>query len=229
MSALPVSPVVVKVCCIASVAEARLAVAQGARVLGLVSAMPSGPGVITDDVAAEVAAWAAAQAQAPAPETFLLTSRTTAQGIAEQHRRVRSTALQLVDELPPAELQALRTLCPGVRLVQVVHVLGEASVAQALAAAPFVDALLLDSGNPHLAVKELGGTGRTHDWATSRRIRDAVAPLPLFLAGGLHAGNVAEALATVRPHGLDLCSRVRQAGTLHSGLLADFMAAVRAA
>jgi phosphoribosylanthranilate isomerase len=214
---------VVKICCIASTAEAQLAVAHGAAVLGLVSAMPSGPGVVDEATIAAVAA-----ATPPPTETFLLTARTTAEAIAAQHAVVRTTALQLVDHVPHAELRRLRVLCPGVRLVQVVHVTGPASVDEAVAAAPLVDALLLDSGNPNLAVKELGGTGRVHDWATSRRIRDAVFPLPLFLAGGLRADNVAQAIRTVQPHGLDLCSSVRSQGRLDAGLLRRFMDAVRA-
>ncbi len=170
-----------------------------------------------------------AAAVAPPTETFLLTPRTRAEAIAAQHREAGTTALQLVDHVPHDELRRLRTLCPGVKLVQVIHVLGEASIAEAVAVATFVDALLLDSGNPHLAVKELGGTGRRHDWATSRRIRDAVWPRPLFLAGGLRADNVAEALATVLPHGLDLCSSVRSDGRLDALKLQAFFAAVQAA
>jgi phosphoribosylanthranilate isomerase len=215
--------VVVKICCIASVEEAHMAVAAGAGALGLVSAMPSGPGVISDALVAQIAA------AVPLPtDTFLLTARTTADTIAAQHAAARTTTLQLVDHVPHAELQRLRTLRPGVKLVQVIHVTGEASVAEAQAAAPFVDALLLDSGNPALAVKQLGGTGRTHDWRLSRLIRDAVWPLPLYLAGGLHAGNVAEAITRVQPHGLDLCSRVRTEGRLDAAKLGAFMAAVRA-
>lgn len=214
----------VKICCIADVDEAMLALAHGAAVLGLVSAMPSGPGVISDEEAARIAA-----AVAPPVETFLLTSRTGATAIAEQHRRVRTSALQLVDHVPHDELKALRALCPQVKLVQVIHVLGEASIAEAEAVAPLVDAILLDSGNPRLAVKELGGTGRVHDWRLSRRIRDAVSPLPLFLAGGLNAANVAEAVRTVRPFGVDLCSGVRSGGVLDAGRLAAFFAALRAA
>ena len=110
-----------------------------------------------------------------------------------------------------------------------VHVTGPAAVDEAVAAAPFVDAILLDSGNPKLQVKELGGTGRTHDWRLSRRIRDAVHPLPLWLAGGLREANVGDAIAAVRPHGLDLCSSVRSGGRLDAARLAAFMAAVRAA
>ena len=216
---------VVKICCIASVQEARMAVAAGAGALGLVSAMPSGPGVIEEALIGEIAAWV--RRESPAVDTFLLTSRNTAEAIAEQHRRLRTTTLQLVDHMSVDELQRLRRLCPDARLVQVIHVRGDDSLDEARAAAPWVDALLLDSGNPALAVKELGGTGRTHDWATSRRIRDAVDPKPLFLAGGLHADNVRQALAAVQPHGLDLCSKVRTQGRLDEVKLRAFMAAVR--
>jgi phosphoribosylanthranilate isomerase len=214
----------IKVCCIASVAEAELALAAGAAALGLVSAMPSGPGVIADTTIAAIAA-----AVPPAVQTFLLTARTDAETIAAQHAAAGTTTLQLVDHVPHAELRRLRLLRPQARLVQVIHVTGAAALDEALAVAPFVDAVLLDSGNPGLAVKELGGTGRTHDWRLSRRIRDAVAPLPLYLAGGLHATNVAEAMARVQPYGLDLCSSVRSAGRLDAAKLHAFVAAVRAA
>ena len=217
---------IVKICCIASVEEALLAIGAGARALGLVSAMPSGPGVIGDEAIAEIAA--AVRKHAPDADTFLLTPRTRAEAIAEQHAAAGATTLQLVDHVPHDELRRLRALRPQARLVQVVHVRDTDSLDEARSAAPFVDALLLDSGNPTLAVKELGGTGRTHDWALSRRIRDAVHPVPLFLAGGLHAGNVGEAIATVRPHGLDLCSKVRTEGRLDGAKLEAFMAAVRA-
>jgi phosphoribosylanthranilate isomerase len=223
-----VSPIV-KICCIASVEEAFAAIDAGAAALGLVSAMPSGPGVIGDEAILRIAAAVAARAGAMPVDTFLLTARTDAAAIAEQHAAAGTTTLQLVDHVPAAELRRLRTLRPGAKIVQVIHVTGPASVDEARAAAPFVDALLLDSGNPTLAVKELGGTGRTHDWATSRRIRDAVWPLPLYLAGGLSPDNVLEAITTVAPHGLDLCSSVRSDGRLDAAKLRRFFAAVAAA
>jgi len=213
-----------KICCIASVDEAMLAIAAGADALGLVSAMPSGPGVIDEAAIAEIAALVAERSTRPV-QTFLLTARQSAADIAAQQRRCGTTTLQLVDAVPHDELRRLRELLPGVPLVQVIHVVGEASLAEALAVAPFVDALLLDSGNPALAVKQLGGTGRTHDWAISRRIRDEVG-LPLYLAGGVHAGNAAAAVATVQPFGLDLCSSVRRDGRLDAELLRDFVQAL---
>lgn len=216
----------VKVCCISSHEEADAALAAGAHALGLVSAMPSGPGVIDEALIAAIAAQVALQR--PDVQTFLLTSQTSAAAIVAQHQRCRTTTLQLVDHVPPPELARLRTALPGVRLVQVVHVTSEASLAEAMAAAPLVDAILLDSGNPAAAVRELGGTGRTHDWAVSRRIREAVAAQgkPLYLAGGLNAGNAADAVAAVLPFGLDVCSGVRQDGRLHAGRLAAFFDAL---
>jgi phosphoribosylanthranilate isomerase len=134
--------------------------------------------------------------------------------------------LQLVDAVADEDLKQLRTELPDLKLVQVINVTGPASVDEALAASPRVDALLLDSGNPQLAVKQLGGTGRTHDWAYSRAIVDR-SPMPVWLAGGLNAGNLGAAIEAVRPYGIDLCSSVRSDGRLNAGKLAAFMAAVR--
>lgn len=213
----------VKVCCIASLAEAELAIAAGASAIGLVSAMPSGPGVIDERSIAAIVA------RVPASiETFLLTARTDAASILEQHRVCRTSVLQLVDRVPHDQLRRLRNGLPRIKLVQAVHVGGQESVAEALAVAGLVDALLLDSGNPALPVKELGGTGRIHDWSISCWIRDAVA-VPIYLAGGLNESNVGSAIAAVQPFGVDLCSGVRTSGRLDAGKLRRFFAAVAAA
>ena len=208
----------IKICCMASREEARLAISAGASAVGLVSAMPSGPGPIADSLIADIAA-----VVPPPIATFLLTCRQDADSIIEQHSLCRTSTLQLVDSMAPAELEKLRARLPGIRLVQVIHVGGEESIDEARMIAPFVDALLLDSGNQKLAVKELGGTGRVHDWRISRRIRDAV-DVPLFLAGGLNAGNVAAAVAAVQPHGVDVCSGVRTDGKLDAAKLRAFVA-----
>jgi phosphoribosylanthranilate isomerase len=210
----------VKICCIQSPAEASLAIVCGASALGLVSAMPSGPGVIDEESIARIA-----DIVPPDVSTFLLTSEHSPEAIISQQRRCRVTTLQLCHHLPATVYPALRQALPGISLVQVVHVLGLESVDYALAAAPQVDALLLDSGNPALPIPQLGGTGRTHDWSLSRRIREA-AGVPVYLAGGLHAGNVARAIAQVEPFGLDVCSGVRTADQLDPDKLRAFFAAI---
>lgn len=211
----------VKICCIQSVEEAQRAIRAGASALGLVAEMPSGPGVIAEARIAEIAA------RVPPPvATFLLTSLQEPEAIIAQQRRCGTNTLQLCDRLSPEARAVVREALPGVKLVQVVHVTGGDALAEAREAAKHADALLLDSGNPALDTKELGGTGRTHDWAVSRRIREA-ASVPVFLAGGLRAENVAEAMRQVRPFGLDLCSGVRTDGALDEEKLRDFFAAVR--
>lgn len=209
-----------KVCCISSLEEARIAVAAGADAVGLVSSMPSGPGVIAESLIAEIAA-----STPPPVATFLLTSLTDAAAIAEQHARCRTTTIQLVDHVAPDELLRIRRFLPGVKLVQVIHVCGPSSVGEAIAASSLVDALLLDSGNPSAAVKELGGTGRVHDWSVSAQITSAVAK-PVFLAGGLTPENVRSAISAVRPFGLDICLGVRENGGLSASKLRAFVTAV---
>jgi phosphoribosylanthranilate isomerase len=213
----------IKICCIQSAAEARLAIAEGADALGLVGAMPSGPGPIDD---AEIAAIGAVVP--PPVATFLLTSETAAEAIIAHARRCRTSALQLVDRVAPADFAKLRAALPGIKLVQVIHVGGEEQVAEARASAPFVDALLLDSGRPRDAVRVLGGTGRTHDWAISRQIVRAVA-CPVFLAGGLRPDNVRAAVEAVRPFGVDVCTGVRTDYRLDPAKLQAFVSAVEVA
>jgi phosphoribosylanthranilate isomerase len=210
----------VKICCISSVEEAHLATHYGADALGLVSAMPSGPGPILEERIASIVA-----AVPPLVSTFLLTSRQDPASIVAQQKRTRVDTLQLVDRVEPECYRELRAALPGVRLVQVIHVTGPEAVEEAVNVAPQVDALLLDSGNPSAPVKELGGTGRTHDWTVSARIRKAV-DIPVFLAGGLSVENVREAFERVRPFALDLCSGVRTGGQLDEEKLARFLAEV---
>jgi len=198
----------IKICCISSVAEAAMAVRYGASALGLVSSMPSGPGVIAEETITEIAATVP-----PGVATFLLTSECDAGSIIAQQRRTRVNTIQLCDTVEPGCHAQLREALPGIALVQVIHVTGEESIAEAVTMAEQVNALLLDSGNQKLAVKELGGTGRRHDWRISRRIVQSVR-IPVFLAGGLNPDNVASAIKEVRPYGLDVCSGLRTQGTL---------------
>jgi phosphoribosylanthranilate isomerase len=210
-----------KVCCMGSVEETRLAVRYGAAAVGLVAEMPSGPGVIPEPLIAEIAATVP-----PSVGSFLLTSHQHVHAIIEQQRRCRVNTLQIVDRLEEGRYDDLRMALPGVSIVQVIHITGEEAFAEACRAAEEgVDGLLLDSGDQRLDVKLLGGTGRTHNWAISRRIREAVT-VPLFLAGGLRPENVAEAIQAVRPFGVDVCSGLRTNGRLDEGKLAEFFETV---
>ncbi|HWP42778.1 MAG TPA: phosphoribosylanthranilate isomerase [Blastocatellia bacterium] len=204
----------VKICCISSIEEAWMAIEHGASALGLVSEMPSGPGVIDEELIARIA-----RVVPPMISSFLLTCKQDVPSIIAQHRRCRTNTIQICDRLETGSYDELREALPGIALVQVIHVTGEESIGEAALAAPHVDAILLDSGNQRLAVKELGGTGRTHDWSISRKIRDAI-DKPLFLAGGLRPDNIREAIRAVEPFGIDVCSGVRTSGVLDRQKLA---------
>jgi phosphoribosylanthranilate isomerase len=210
----------VKICCIANEAEAAMAISFGASAIGLVGAMPSGPGPISDDDI-----WRIARTVPPPIGTFLLTSEQTSNGILEHHFRTLTNTIQIVDELPERDYGNIRAVAANIKLVQVIHVRGEESVDEAAELAEQTDAILLDSGNPTLEVKELGGTGRCHDWQISRRIVETCGK-PVFLAGGLNAGNVREAIDMVQPFGVDLCSGVRTFGKLDPVRLEAFFRAV---
>jgi phosphoribosylanthranilate isomerase len=213
----------VKICCISSVEEAALAIQYGAHALGLVSEMPSGVGVIPDARIREIA-----ETIPPGVSSFLLTARLDPEAIIAHQREARVNTIQLVDRVSLPALRKLRSSLPGVSLVQVIHITGPDAIADAASVAPLVDALLLDSGTPDGPVRELGGTGRVHDWEISAQIVADV-ECPVFLAGGLRPDNVAQAIRQVRPFGVDVCSALRPHGPLNEQLLASFFKAVRGA
>jgi phosphoribosylanthranilate isomerase len=206
----------VKICCISSIEEASLAIKYGASALGLVGEMPSGPGVISDAEIQEIA-----KTVPPPIATFLLTSQTSASGIIEHHKKVQTNTIQIVDELRNGTYQEIKETLPSVKIVQVIHVIDDKSVDEACELAELVDSILLDSGNPNLQIKELGGTGRVHNWDLSRKIVENCGK-PVFLAGGIKAENVCEAYEKVQPFGFDLCSSVRTDGKLDERKLEEF-------
>jgi phosphoribosylanthranilate isomerase len=209
----------IKICCINSINEAKLAISFGASAIGLVGKMPSGPGPIEDKLIASII-----KTVPPPIATFLLTSETTAENIIAHQQRVHSSTIQIVDALTERNYKQIREQLPSIKLVQVIHVIDESSVGEAIELSEEVDALLLDSGNPKLTIKELGGTGRVHNWDLSKEIVRQ-SKVPVFLAGGLNPTNLAAAIETVQPFGIDVCSGLRTDGNLDEEKLDAFFKA----
>ncbi len=207
----------IKICCISSISEALTAIRLGADAIGLVGRMPSGPGPIPDSLINQIA-----RSVPPPVGTFLLTSETSADEIIKHHRRTNTNTIQIVDLLSAGTYSQIKDALPSVKIVQVIHVIDSKSVDLAVSLSERVDALLLDSGNPNLRVKELGGTGRTHDWKLSRQIRDN-SKCPVFLAGGLNPDNVKKAIGEVQPFAIDICNGVRTNGALDEHKLSAFI------
>jgi len=199
---------IIKICCISNIEEANLAIKMGASALGLVSEMPSGPGVISMEDIKLIAA------SVPPPiATFLLTSKQSVADIIEQHKYCRTNTIQICDNLKLGTHKDLKNALPGIAIVQVIHVTGEESILEAMTIQNDVDAILLDSGNQSKQIKELGGTGRTHNWEISNKMRK-ILDIPIFLAGGINPENITQAINQVHPFGIDLCSGVRTDGKL---------------
>jgi len=206
----------VKICCISSLEEAQMAIDAGASILGLVGKMPSGPGIIKDSLIAKIAKFTPKNI-----ETFLLTSETTTKTIIAHYNKVKTTSIQIVDAITDGTYLEIRKELPHVKIIQVIHVLDDSSINEAIEISHLVDSLLLDSGNPTLQIKTLGGTGNIHNWKLSKKIVKKV-NIPVFLAGGLNPQNVKEAIHKVNPYGLDLCSGVRTNEMLDSLKLKAF-------
>ena len=206
----------VKICCISSIQEAKMAIENGANILGLVGPMPSGPGIISNEKIAEIA-----QSVPTHIDTWLLTSETSAEKIIAHHKLVNTTAIQIVDKLKREEYQKIREALPVTKLVQVLHVLDESAINEAKGIANHIDYILLDSGNPYGDLKTLGGTGNVHNWEISKKVVNSVA-VPVFLAGGINSSNVVAAIHEVQPFGIDLCSGVRTENRLDTTKLKSF-------
>ena len=210
----------VKVCCVASAVEARLAVGLGADAVGLVGHMPSGPGVIGVAAAAQIAKEVPGGA-----DTFLLTSAMRASEIVKDLAVCPASAVQIVRHIDPGEYPELIETAPQVRRIQVVHIEDEGALDLLAVYEPFVDAFLLDSGKTFGADQQFGGTGATHNWTISRRFVERT-HIPVYLAGGLNSTNVFEAITQVRPYGVDLCTGVRTDDQLDPAKLEAFMSEV---
>jgi phosphoribosylanthranilate isomerase len=210
----------IKICCISSIDEAKLAIGIGADAIGLVARMPSGPGPIDDELIKDIV-----QDIPPPVATFLLSCEQSSSEIINHARKTGTNTVQLVDELTEGEYDHIKRELPFLRIVQVIHVTGEDSINQAIKIQDEVHAILLDSGNPKAGIKILGGTGNIHNWEISREIVREVT-VPVFLAGGLNAGNVKKAINVVRPYGVDVCSGVRTDGQLDAEKLNAFVAQV---
>ena len=194
-----------------------MAIGAGADALGLVSTMPSGLGVISNERILEIT-----QMIPPSIDAFVLTTLDNSWDLIDLIRKVRNRTIQLVDRLNTGNYLEIRASIPCVKIVQVIHVQDETAIEKAIRVESYVDAVLLDSGNPDLPIKELGGTGRTHNWDISKEIVDSI-ETPVFLAGGLNPENIGEAIEKVRPFGVDVCNGVRTDGKLDGEKLRKFI------
>ena len=123
---------------------------------------------------------------------------------------VRPDVLHVVArEIEPEDCAWIRQRIAPVMLLRAIAVRAGETLTEADAHQTCLDYLMLDSGakGPPYA----GATGETHDWSISRTVVER-SRVPVILAGGLSAENVADAIATVRPWGVDSFTHTDVAG-----------------
>ena len=188
----------VKICGITREEDLAAAVAAGADAVGFLVGVPSSPRNLT----LERAETLLGQVPVFVP-SVVVTAPKNINGLAEICERLKPTAIQIHGK-KNFNASEVRDQIRHTRLIKTVYVTEDALNKTSIEELKAFDAVLLDS----FSKGQYGGTGRVHDWNLSKQIREAVAPLPLILAGGLKPENVKEAIQTVQPYAVDVASGV---------------------
>ncbi len=205
----------IKICGITRLEDARLCAAWGADYLGFIQ-YPESPRYVAPEVAREIIQWLYG------PQTVGVFVQTPPEEINRIAAEAGFDLVQVHGDISPEACAAIER--PVIRAIQVRH---DASAEQLEALMePFRDVVayfLLDTYHTDL----WGGTGESFNW---RVARDLAGRYPIFLAGGIRAENVLEAIQTMRPYAIDLSSGVEEApGIKDPALLEAFFERVQEA
>ena len=213
----------VQIAGVSSLEEAIALERAGADALGFTLRLPTG----THDELTEAKARSIIAALPPFVTSVAITYVDTGRDAVDLCRYLGVGALQLHGKFGGRDLELVRAALPHLKLIRVVHVTGPEALAAARALERRVDAIILDTYDP--VSGRHGATGKTHDWELSRRIVAAVGT-PVILAGGLTPGNVADAIRTVHPWGVDVHTGVEDPdGRRNFGKMRAFIERAKAA
>jgi len=189
----------VKICANRSVEDAKMSIAFGADVIGiLVGQEHTSDDFVDKFKAREIATFAKGKC-----DVSLVTHLTNAKEIIELTKFIGNNTIQLHSDISEDEVLLIRKELPNVKLVRLIHVSSDGKICTDYQKMKYVDFYLLDSFN--LKTNQVGGTGLTHDWNKSRKLI-SILNKPTFLAGGLNPNNVKEAIKLTRPYGVDVNS-----------------------
>ncbi len=187
----------VKICGNKRVEDALQAIRLGADAIGLlVGQEHASRDFITPALAASIA-----RQLPPFCAIVLATHINSVKEVLQLANFIGVNALQLHGDSTPEDIIQIRKNLPNIKIIKSVHVVDNKSTGAVGKYIGVVDAILLDTIN--LKTKQIGGTGKTHDWNISRKIVEEY-DIPIVLAGGLSPDNVAEAVKFVKPYGVDV-------------------------
>ncbi len=188
----------VKICGLTREEDLAVAVAAGADAVGFIVGVPSSPRNLTLEMAEMLLS------QVPIfVDSVVVTAPKSIKQLVEVCEGLKPSAIQIHGK-EPLDSSEIREKIKDTRLIKTVYVTEDALNETAIEDSKMFDALLLDS----FSKGQYGGTGKVHDWTLSRQIKEAVAPVPVILAGGLKPENVKEAILKVQPYAVDVASGV---------------------
>jgi phosphoribosylanthranilate isomerase len=186
----------VKICGITNETDLTVAVSAGADAVGFVVGVKSSPRNLSTDKAQSLLAQVP-----PFVSSVIVTRESDPNNLLRLYSSLKPSLLQIY-----CKINKWKGLLKGLKAVPII--LGadaeHCSTEDLIGISASCKAILLDT----LSTMGCGGTGRVHDWNASRRLRQAIDPKPLILAGGLNPENVAEAIRTVEPYAVDVASGV---------------------
>ena len=198
MALLPADFPLVQVAGVIDAPEADMLIREGVKFLGF----PLRLTVNKEDLT-EAEAAALVRSFPPGVRGVLITYLDKAGDVLDFCRDLGVRTVQLHGAIATSELAEIKRRDPSLEVFKslVIRAGNEDDLRRLVAeTSPFVDAYITDTFNP--ATGQEGATGLTHDWSISRRLVE-LSPRPVILAGGLHPGNVADAIRAVRPAGVD--------------------------
>ncbi len=190
----------VKICGIKTLEDALAAAEAGADELGFHVGLTGARAPLEADNVAKIIAELPENV-----ESVMVTSVTEAEQLIQLARKTGAQVIQLYGDATPETIGDVRKALPGIKVWKVLNVSDESSIEKAKEYQDSADAIALDTLNKETGVR--GGTGKTHDWNISKKIVESIS-IPVILAGGLNPENVADAVKTVHPYGLDVNSGV---------------------
>lgn len=187
-----------KICGITRKEDLAVAVDVGADAVGFLVGVPSSPRNLTLERAKMLLS------QVPIfVDSVVVTAPQNIEELVEISERLNPSAIQIHGKRR-FDASEIRERIKDVHLIKTAYVKADSRFEESLEDLKKFDAVLLDS----FIKGQYGGTGRVHDWTLSRKIKEAIAPVPVILAGGLNPENVKEAILAVQPYAVDVASGV---------------------
>lgn len=206
----------VKICANKSINDAKMCIDAGADFLGLlVGQRHDSTDFIDKYTAKEIVDFSKGKIK-----TVLVTHLTNSEEIIKLTQYIGNDVIQLHSNIDEDEVEKIVKALPNIKLIRLIHISQKGQICTNYKTMKYADYYLLDSFN--FETNQVGGTGLIHDWNLDRELIKKLNK-PTFIAGGLTPENVANAIKTANPSGVDVNSGCKLNGTKNKRLVKEFV------